>query len=115
MAKRIGFLIPRRGAGARFTLNERLLRLLVVTVVPVGGRLTYERFKALVEARHGLVFDADGLARANSWADDVAHVSLGDNVDAWFQEMLAAAGMLITLSDSCSLVENPAAKRGLES
>jgi hypothetical protein len=30
-AKRIGLLVPRRGAGARFTLNEQLLRLLVVT------------------------------------------------------------------------------------
>ena len=113
MAKRIGLEVPRRGAGARFTLNQRLLRFLVVTTVPLGGRLTYDRFKALVEARHGLVVDADGLARANTWADGAPQVSFGDNVDEWLREMLTAAGMLITLSDSCSLVENPAAQRGL--
>lgn len=107
-AKRIGLLVPRRGPGARFTLNEQLLRLLVVTTVPVGGRLTYDSFKELVEARHGLVFDADGFARASTWADGVGDVHLGSHCDAWLQEMLKAAGLLIELSDSCALVENPA-------
>lgn len=115
LAKRIGFLIPRRGAGVRFTLNEQLLRLLVVTTVPVGGRLTYDRFKALVEARHGLVFDANGFARADQWTGGTGRVSFGNDLDAWFQDMLAAAGLLVHLSDSCALVENPAAKRGVNS
>jgi hypothetical protein len=115
LAKRVGFLIPRRGAGVRFTLNEQLLRLLVVTTVPVGGRLTYDRFKALVEARHGLVFDSDGFARADAWTGGTGRVSLGNNIDAWLQEMLAAAGLLIHLSDSCALVDNPAAKKGVNS
>jgi len=115
LAKRVGFLVPRRGAGVRFTLNEQLLRLLVVTTVPVGGRLTYDRFKALVEARHGLVFDSDGFARADWWAGGIGRVSLGNTVDLWLQEMLAAAGLLIHLSDSCALVENPAAKKGVNS
>jgi hypothetical protein len=115
LAKKIGLMIPRRGAGARFTLNEQLLRLLVVTTVPVGGRLTYDRFKALVEARHGLVFDADGFARADEWAGGTGRVSVGNDVDSWFQDMLAAAGLLIHLSDSCALVENPAAKIGVNS
>ena len=113
MAKRIGLLVPRRGAGVRFTLNEQLLRLLVVTTVPVGGRLTYDRFKALVEARHGLVFDSDGFARASMWADGAGQV-LVNNIDVWLQEMLAAAGLLIHLSDSCALVVNPAGKKGVE-
>ena len=112
MAKRIGLLVPRRGAGVRFTLNEQLLRLLVVTTVPVGGRLTYDRFKSLVEARHGLVFDSGGFARACGWADGIGRVSLGRSIDGWLQDMLAAAGLLIHLSDSCALVANPAAKKG---
>jgi len=107
-AKRIGLLVPRRGAGARFTLNEQLLRLLVVTTVPIGGRLTYDRFKELVEVRHGLVFDAMGFTRASSWADGVDDIHLGSHCDAWLQDMLEAAGLLIHLSDSCALVENPA-------
>jgi hypothetical protein len=108
-AKRIGLLVPRRGAGARFTLNEQLLRFLVVATVPVGGRLTYDRFKELVEARHGLVFDASGFARASAWADGVENVHLGNRCDTWLQQMLEAAGLLVHLSDSCALVVNPAA------
>jgi hypothetical protein len=115
LAKRVGLLVPRRGAGVRFTLNEQLLRLLVVTTVPVGGRLTYDRFKALVESRHGLVFDADGFARADEWAGGTGRVSVGNDVDSWFRDMLAAAGLLIHLSDSCALVENPAAEKGVNS
>jgi len=115
MAKRIGLLVPRRGAAVRFTLNERLLRLLVVTTVPVGGRLTYDRFKLLVESRHGLVFDTDGFARASKWADGIERIFLGNSIDTWLQDMLAAAGLLIHLSDACALVVNPAAKRGVES
>ena len=107
-AKRIGLLVPRRGAGARFTLNEQLLRFLVVTTVPVGGRMTFDSFKKLVTARHGMVFDSDGLAEASAWADGVSSVHLGGHCDAWLQDMLEAAGMLIHLSDSCALVENPA-------
>ncbi len=114
MAKRIGLLVPRRGAGARFTLNEQLLRLLVVTTVPIGGRLTYDVFKQLVEARHGLVFDAEGFARAGVWTDGLGQTFVGNNIDAWLQEMLEAAGLLIRLSDSCALVENPATQKGVE-
>lgn len=112
MAKRIGLLVPRRGAGVRFTLNEQLLRFLVVTTVPIGGRLTYDRFKELVEARHGLVFDIDGFKRASEWVDGVGWIYADSSIDSWLQEMLEAAGLLIHLSDSCALVVNPATQKG---
>ena len=107
LAKRIGFIVPRRGAGARFVLNDQLLRLLVLTTVPAGGRITFDTFKRLVELRYGLVFDADGFNRASGWLDGTG-VYLPADTDAWLQEMLEAAGLLIHLSDSCALVENPA-------
>ena len=107
LAKRIGLMAPRRGAGARFVLNDHLMRLLVVTAIPVGQRITFDTFKQYLELHHGLVFDADGFNRANAWLDDNA-VYLPGNTDAWLQDMLEAAGLLIRLSDSCALVENPA-------
>ena len=108
LAKRIGFLVPRRGTAARFTLHERLLRLLVVTTVPAGGRMTFTRFKQLLEARHGLVFDVDGFERASSQLESGAWHFGGPAIALWLQEMLEAAGSLIQLSDSCALVVNPA-------
>ncbi|MBC8335619.1 MAG: hypothetical protein H8E29_10160 [Anaerolineales bacterium] len=107
LAKRIGFVVPKRGAGARFILNEHLLRLLVVTTVPLGGRLTFDTFKALLEQRHGLVFDANGLDRASQWLSGKG-IYLPADTDRWLQDMLEAAGFLIHLSDSCALIHNPA-------
>jgi hypothetical protein len=107
VAKRIGFMVPRRGRGARFVLTDRILRYLVLTVVPAGGRLRYDRFKELVEARHGLVFDGDALGRASSWTGGATWEFYGSSTDQWLQGMLEAAGTLRRLSDSCALVENP--------
>jgi hypothetical protein len=107
LSKRIGFIVPKRGSGARFVLNEQLLRMFVLTTVPIGGRLTFDTFKELLERRYGLVFDADGFDRASRWLSD-SGIYLPADTDGWLQEMLEAAGFLIHLSDSCALVHNPA-------
>lgn len=107
LSKRIGLVIPKRGSGARFVLNQQLLRLFVVTTVPHGGRLTFDTFKELLEQRHGLVFDASGLDRASRWLGGNG-IYLPADTDKWLREMLEAAGFLIHLSDSCALVHNPA-------
>jgi hypothetical protein len=107
LSKRIGLVVPKRGSGARFVLNQQLLRLFVVTTVPHGGRLTFDTFKELLEQRHGLVFDASGLDRASRWLDGNG-IYLPADTDKWLREMLEAAGFLIHLSDSCALVHNPA-------
>jgi hypothetical protein len=107
MSKRIGLMIPKMGPGARFVLNERLLRFLVITSVPLGGRYTLDTFKQILENRHGLVLDADGLDRAGKWMNGTG-IYLPTDTDQWLQQMLEAAGFLIQLSDSCALVSNPA-------
>ena len=108
LAKRIGLIIPRRGSGMRFVLTERLLRLLVMTLIP-ANRLTYDTFKVLAEVHYGLAFDESALGRASSWATGIRIESFGGATDEWLQDMLEAAGILRRLSDSCALVENPTA------
>jgi len=107
LSKRIGFMIPKLGAGARFVMNEQILRYLVITTIPLGGRLTFDTFKQILEHRHGLVFDADGMDRASEWLTGKG-LYLPADTDNWLQDMLEAAGFLIQLSDSCALVSNPA-------
>ncbi|MCG8550541.1 MAG: hypothetical protein MI799_09095, partial [Desulfobacterales bacterium] len=107
LSKRIGLMIPKMGPGARFVLNEKILRFLVVTSVPLGGRYTLDTFKHILENRHGLVLDADGLDRAGQWMNGIG-LYLPADTDQWLQHMLEAAGFLIQLSDSCALVSNPA-------
>jgi hypothetical protein len=107
LSKRIGFMIPKMGTGARFVLNEKILRFLVTTAIPLGSQLTFDTFKKILENRHGLVVDADGLDRASQWMTGTG-LYLPVDTDNWLQEMLEAAGFLIQLSDSCALVSNPA-------
>jgi hypothetical protein len=106
LAKQAGLVIPRKGSGARFVLNSHLLRLLVLTTVPVQGRITYDKFKQLVKARYGMVFDASGFREASTWMDGNS-IYLSSDTDAWLLEMLEASGLLIHLSDSCALVLHP--------
>lgn len=107
LAKRLGLIVPPRGPGARLVLNERLLQYLVLTLVRPGTRVTYETFKNLLYAHHGIAVDNDRLGDACEWCGTRRLTALSGETDAWLVRMLDAAGMLIRLSDSCSLVRNP--------
>ena len=107
LAKRLGFIVPARGPGARFVLNDRLIQYLVMGLVRPGARVTYETFKALLFAHHGIAIDKDRLGDASEWCGTRRLAAVGGDTDAWLLRMLDAAGMLIRLSDSCSLVRNP--------
>ncbi len=90
IGKSLGLIVPPKGRAMKATLNERLLRCLVLTLVP-EERATLASFKARVKAHHGFVFDPDGKNAG----------------DEWLERLLEAAGMLVRLSDACSLVLNP--------
>lgn len=107
MAKRIGLIVPKRGSGARFVLNDRILRCLVLATIRPGERVTYDSFKNLLFAHYGIAVDDEALGRSCVWSGTSRLTTLGGNADAWLIEMLDASGMLIRLSDACSLVRNP--------
>jgi len=107
VAKRIGLIVPKRGAGARFVFNDKLLRFLVLSVLRPGERVTYESFKTLLLVHFGIAVDDEGLAASCEWSGTSRLTTLGGKADEWLTEMLEAAGVLIRLSDSCSLVLNP--------
>ena len=106
LAKRIGMIVPKRGAGARFVFNDRILRFLVLSVLRPGERVTYESFKKLLFAHYGILVDDEGLGFSCAWSGTSRLTTLGGKTDEWLIEMLDAS-VLIRLSDSCSLVMNP--------
>ena len=106
VAKRIGLVVPKRGAGARFVFNEKLLRCLVLSVIRPGERVTYDAFKRLLFGHYGIAVDDETVGRSCLWSGTTRLSTLGGSADAWLIEMLEASGMLIRLSDSCSLVIN---------
>ncbi len=107
IAKRIGLIVPKRGVGARFILNDRILRFLVMSLIPPGKRFTYETFKTLLFIHYGIALDDERIGQACEWCGTGKLTTLGGTSDMWLVEMLEASGVLIKLSDSCSLVENP--------
>lgn len=107
VAKRLGLITPRRGAGARFVLNDRLLRYLVLSTIRPGERVTYDSFKKLLFVHHGLAVDDHAIGQSCLWSGTSRLTTLGGNADEWLLQMLDASGVLIRLSDACSLVKNP--------
>ena len=106
LAKSIGLIVPPRGGTMKFTLNEKILRCLVISLVP-GRRMTLDTFKAQMKAHHGFVFDLKELTDSRNWKGRLDELVSEESGDAWLERMLEASGMLVRLSDACSLVRNP--------
>lgn len=103
----LGLVVPPKGNGERFILPERILRLLVMTLVPAGKSLSLDTFKKRVKAWHGFVFDAEGFKETQKWLTQKQSTLFPKRCDAWLHDMLEDGNFLIHLSDACSLVNNP--------
>lgn len=107
--KYLGLIVPRTGSGERFVLSERILRLLVVTLVPAQKHLSLDTFKQRVRVWHGFVFDTMGFEDAQRWLGGQTAL-FPTRCDSWLHTMLEDGNFLIHLSDACSLVHNPIAE-----
>jgi len=107
LSKKIGFVIPQRGPGARFILSDRILRFLVMVLVRPGERCTLDTFKKRLYAHFGIAVDGEEVSMACQWADVPVLTDHRHSVGKWFETMLRQAGFLIELSDAISLVQNP--------
>lgn len=107
LAKKLGFIVPQRGPGARFVFNDKIVRYLVLALVPPGERRTYDDFKSVLYAHYGIALEGNELKLAAAWSDLPQLHSTGTETGAWLADMLKASGFLIHLSDACSLVHNP--------
>jgi hypothetical protein len=107
LAKKIGFVVPQRGPGAHFTLNDKILRYLVLALVRPGQKCTLDSFKSALYQHYGMAFAGEQLKQASRWSDLTPLEDAISPSASWFEEMLRTAGFLIHLSDACSLVHNP--------
>lgn len=106
IGKSLGMIIPRRGAGIRIILTDRILRYLLLSLVP-GRRMTFDTFQHQAELHHGLVFEEGNLRAAREMQGRKELLDSSDHADSHLEQMLDASGVLVRLSDSCSLVRNP--------
>lgn len=109
LGKSLGLIVPRRGAGIRVVLTDRILRYLLLSLVP-GRRMTLDTLKHQIELHHGLVFEEGGLRAAREMEKQKELLDSSEYADNYLEQMLDASGVLVRLSDSCSLVRNPFCK-----
>ena len=109
IGKSIGIIVPRRRGKARFVLTDQLLRFFVLSLVPTR-RMTLDRFKQNIANHFGFVFEERNLIKSPDWGKRTEQLDLNAPESSFLEKMLEAAGMLVTLSDSCSLVKNPFCK-----
>lgn len=107
LAKKLGFVVPQRGPGARFVFNDKIIRYLVLALVPPGERRTYDDFKSSLYTHYGIALEGNELKLAAGWSGLPQLHSTGTETGVWLADMLKASGFLIHLSDACSLVHNP--------
>ena len=107
LSKRTGLVVPPRGAGARFVLDDRWVRYLVLSVIRPGRRRDLKDFLADIYRHTGIAIDGEPFRRACCWLGmgQLGGSEMGDGT--WFESMLRDGGFLHELSDAYSLVENP--------
>lgn len=107
-SRAIGLSSRRLSRRTRYAPNDRLLKTLVITMVP--GRMEFTEFLRESKKRYGLIFgDVEGerFVKENL----VDQEALSDNASR-LEARLQGLGLLRRLSDACSFVENPFFKEG---
>jgi hypothetical protein len=110
LGKKIGFIVPWKGPGARLVLTEALLRYFVLALVPPGNRMTLASFKACLFRHYGIGVNGEYVNNAIRWTYPNQMFELRSIAEDWLEEKLRATGFLIPLADAISLVHNPFGK-----
>jgi hypothetical protein len=107
LGKKIGLIVPWKGPGTRFTVNEGLLRYLVLSLVPPGQRMTLTTFQTNMFKHYGIAICGDELKRGVNWTYRNLEINPPYGEQQWLEDALKASGFLKPLSDAVSLVHNP--------
>lgn len=109
LAKNLGLLIPVKGPHMRLSLNERLVKALVLTLIGPGQKITLDTFLDLLYEHFGMIVDRGTYERAvrdGTMRPLVDYTFMDQNRDA-FVTLLKNCGFLRALSDATCIVENP--------
>ena len=109
LGKQLGFIIPIKGSYMRFTLNERILKFMVLSLIEPKKKVTFDRFLELLNEHFGIVVDRtiyfSHVKDGNLLP--LADYSVLDKNKQAMLELLKNCGFLRNLSDATSIVENP--------
>lgn len=109
LAKNLGLLIPIKGPNMRLSLNERLVKALVLTLIGPSQKVTLDYFMELLYDHFGIIVDRKAYERAieeGVMSPLSDYTFMDQNRDA-FTKLLKDCGFLRDLSDATCIVENP--------
>lgn len=109
LGKNMGMIIPMNGSDMRFTLPEEILKFLVMSLIPVGKKVTFDNFLDMLYEHFEIVISSEHYARAvtENKAPDRSNVTFLQMNKSDFAQKLKDCGFLRDLSDATSIVENP--------
>lgn len=107
LGKRIGLIAPRTGPGARFVLSDKVLRYLVLALIPPGAKMTLASFTDRMFNHYGMAVSGAALKKAVQWSYPRQELHFSELQKKWLEDSLLTAGFLIPLSDAVSQVHNP--------
>ena len=109
LGKNMGMIIPMTGPDMRFTLPEEILKFLVMSLIPVGKKVTFDNFLDMLYEHFEIVISPEHYARAVSEnkAPYQSNVTFLQMNKSDFSQKLKNCGFLRDLSDATSIVENP--------
>lgn len=117
LGKDIGLITPLRGDNMRLSINDSIIRFLVLSLVEPGTKVTLRTFLKKMYRHYGIVVGAEEYNRyiQDNNIDNQKDVSYLNYNLIEFQNLLRKNGFLRELSDATSIVENPYRKMEVES
>ena len=106
--KEIQCIIPLNGPDERFSISEDVIKFLVLSLVPAGGKMDLDCFLTKLYDHYSFVIGPDEYKRCQM--TDELDKGLSDSFTSnkgTFQKFLKDAGFLRDLSDATSIVVNP--------
>ena len=93
----------------RFTLQENILKFLVVSIIKPGGKLTLTTFIEKLYEHFGIIIGRNEYKKAmeDLIVEPISDFSCFDENEKALSEMLKRCNFLRDLSDATSIVENP--------
>lgn len=112
LGKAIGMVVPINGPGMRFTLSEKLIKFLVLSIIPPSGKLTLDTFVNELYHHYGMIISRENykLEMDKGNVEIIGNFTFFDKNKALFIQKLKDCGFLRDLSDATSIVENPYSK-----
>lgn len=109
VGKSMGIIKPLNGPNMRFTLSEDIIKFLVMSLIPAGSKVTFDRFLDMLYDHFEMIISPVHYERAVTEGKIISHGNAAflKTNQSDFAIKLKNCGLLRDLSDATAIVENP--------